>query len=440
MIEQSTQTPGGESRGTTKSGVGTTNNPMHYGRETFTASNQYLSHSNQGKEKAPRRLSASKKSNSRRRLVLDFFNELDGSLVIVGAIVFVGDTSRGVLFPVLSTLNTALNGTVIDLGYLVAMFSIGRLVVTAPLGYVSDKYRHKLPLLLSSSLLVVGAVLWGNAYAFNKLPLLYLAQFLLGVGSGSLGVTRSFVVEQCEPKKRTEALAIITALQYAGFTVSPIVGSWLVTIGDNSSPYWSFALPAYFIAAMAAMCLIALLSKFQNIPAAPVEFSHSEKEACLPAESSPDSDLDDPTNRDNVEAGDVQIRTEDDPAPAEPSAKSAVQVKRESSNLNHGIVGVILGMFLLNISTKGSISVYETLGAQIGLVDYGMSTVALGALISGSGAMGFCQLLLFTPVWTKYFTGSNSLMRIAAAAILLFCCHQSSFYNSQSNNHSRVLV
>jgi MFS transporter, ceroid-lipofuscinosis neuronal protein 7 len=407
MSQQSTQTPGGESRGTTKNGVGTTNNPMHYEPETFATSNQDLSHSNQGKEKTSRRLSGSKKSNSRRRLVLDFFNELDGSLVIVGVIVFVGDTSRGVLFPVLSTLNTALNGTTIDLGYLVAMFSIGRLVVTAPLGYVSDKYRHKLPLLLSSLLLVVGAVLWGNAYAFSKLPLLYLAQFLLGVGSGSLGVTRSFVVEQCEPKKRTEALAIITALQYAGFTVSPILGSWLVTIGDNSSPYWSFALPAYFIAAMAAMCLIALLVKFQDIPAAPVEFSLSEEEACLPAELSPDSDLslDDATKRDNVEAGNARIRTDDDPAPVEPSAESAAEVKEESSKLNHGIFGVILGMFLLNISTKGSISVYETLGAQIGLVDYGMSTVALGALISGSGAMGFCQLLLFTPVWTKYFTG-----------------------------------
>lgn len=62
-------------------------------------------------------------------------------------------------------------------------------------------------------------------------------------------------------------------------------------------------------------------------------------------------------------------------------------------------------MFLLNIATKGSISVYETLGAQIGLVDYNMSTVALGALVSGAGAVGFCQLLLFTSLWTKYFSG-----------------------------------
>jgi MFS family permease len=65
-----------------------------------------------------------------------------------------------------------------------------RLVVTAPLGYVSDAYRHKLPLILSSTMLLLGSVLWANAFYFNKLPLLYFAQFTMGVGSGSLGVTR----------------------------------------------------------------------------------------------------------------------------------------------------------------------------------------------------------------------------------------------------------
>jgi hypothetical protein len=64
-------------------------------------------------------------------------------------------------------------------------------------------------------------------------------------------------------------------------------------------------------------------------------------------------------------------------------------------------------MFLLNISTKGSIAVYETLAAQLGLIDYGMSSVALGAMISGAGAVGFCQLLLFKHIWSRFFTGKK---------------------------------
>ena len=337
------------------------------------------------------------------------WRKLDGSMVVVGAIVFVGDTSRGILFPVLSTLNSALGGGVVDLGYLVAMFSIGRLVVTAPLGYVSDRCRHKLPLVMSSSLLMLGAVLWGNAYSTNRLYVLYFAQFLMGVGSGSLGVTRSFVVEQCEPSKRTQVLAIITALQYAGFTVSPIFGSYLVTIGIQSSPYWSFALPSYFIALLALCCLIALLTVFQNIPATPIIYTHSTKEtsnkdksATNPAEGSPRSAGIHTTE--DAECGESKS-CRSTSLPTRSRAKSEVEKQEESARLQQGMFYVIMGMFLLNTATKGSIAVYETLGAQIGLADFKMSTLALGALISGSGAVGFVQLLLFPAVWTKYFTG-----------------------------------
>ena len=331
---------------------------------------------------------------------LAFWRNLDGSIITVGTIVFVGDTSRGILFPVLSTLNAALGGGVVDLGYLVAMFSIGRMIVTAPLGYVSDRYRHKLPLIMSSTLLMLGAVLWGNAYSSNRLYVLYIAQFIMGVGSGSLGVTRSFVVEQCEPSRRTQVLAVITALQYAGFTVSPIVGSWLVTLGIQSSPYWSFALPSYLIALLASWCLIALLTVFQNIPVTPIIYTHSPKETCIKDESAEETSH--PARilkSEDAECGEAKL--------SRSRAKSEVERQQENVRLQQGMFYVILGMFLLNIATKGSIAVYETLGAQIGLVEYRMSTLALGALISGSGAVGFIQLLLFPAIWTKYFTGSN---------------------------------
>ena len=390
---------------------------------------------------------------------INFWGTLDSSMVTVGAIVFVGDTSRGILFPILSTLCTTLRGSVIDLGYLVAMFSIGRLIVTAPLGYLSDRYRHKLPLVMSSSLLVLGATLWANAYLTDKISVLYVAQFLLGVGSGSLGVTRSFVVEQCEPKKRTEALALITALQYAGFTVSPIVGSWLVTLGGTSSPYWAFALPAYLIALLALWCLVALISVFRDIPAATVVYTHSTKEVSS-SQKDRDGGVEDGDSVEREErketsssdnstssvestshlikgnttttAASTAAREGDDEENRQVGARSGSSPrsrsrsrsksnerirsvkKREEAELKRikdGMFAVIIGMFLLNISTKGSISVYETLGAQIGLIDYNMSPVALGALISVSGACGFCQLLLFSQIWTKNFTGTAIPMR-----------------------------
>ena len=361
----------------------------------------------------------------------------NASMLTVGAIVFIGDTSRGILFPILSTLCHRLGGSIIDLGYLVAMFSIGRLVITVPLGYLSDKFRHRLPLLISSSILALGATLWANAYTTNRLFVLYIAQFLLGVGSGSLGVSRSFVVEQCDPKKRTEALALLTALQYAGFTVSPILGSFLYSVGGAKSQYLSFALPSYLIALLAVCSLTGLLAFFKNIPADPVEYTHFSQPSVLHegvSSRKPEIDLEPksseasasvtPTTSPIISTSTISEKKENR-CPKSASSDtddienhiekgrtcSEVEIDKTREDegpkmLKSGIILVIIGMCLLNVATKGSISVYETLGAEIGLLDYKMSTVTLGALISGSGAVGFCQLLLFPKFWTKHFSGN----------------------------------
>ena len=371
-------------------------------------------------------------------------NMPDASMFTVGAIVFIGDTSRGILFPILSTLCHRLGGSIVDLGYLVAMFSIGRLVITVPLGYLSDKFRHRLPLLISSSILAVGATLWANAYRTNRLSVLYIAQFLLGVGSGSLGVSRSFVVEQCDPKTRTEALALLTALQYAGFTVSPILGSFLYSVGGAKSQYLSYALPSYLIALLAVCSLIGLLAFFKNIPVDPVEYTHSSQHLPLSeGVSSCQAETTHQTKSSEASASltpsDSSITPSDSPIITTSTIsekkentcnKSALgevndienhkEIKRNYSDteiatkseekgptkLKIGIIFVIIGMCFLNVATKGSISVYETLGAEIGLLDYKMSPVTLAALVSGSGAVGFCQLLLFPKFWTKHFSGN----------------------------------
>jgi ceroid-lipofuscinosis MFS transporter 7 len=124
------------------------------------------------------------------------------SLATVGVVIFLGDCSRGILFPVLWALCHELGGGVLDLGYVVAVFSLGRLLVTVPLGYFCDHYRHRLSLLIASTMLCCGAILWANVYLLA-----------LGLGSGSLGVTRSFIAEQLPPSQRTQTLGMMTALQ-----------------------------------------------------------------------------------------------------------------------------------------------------------------------------------------------------------------------------------
>ena len=136
------------------------------------------------------------------------------SLLINGYITFIGDAVRGILYPVTWPLIQELGGNAVDLGWSTALFSLGRVVITTRMGIIADKYRHRCALIIDGSIYVIAGLMWSNIGMTNSIVMLYLSQFMLGLGTGSLGVTRSFVSEQCEGNKRTYQLARLSALQY----------------------------------------------------------------------------------------------------------------------------------------------------------------------------------------------------------------------------------
>lgn len=149
-------------------------------------------------------------------------------------------------------------------GWLVATFSIGRFLIANPLGSFTDKYRHKLALIDSNVILAIGATLWSNSEVVGGLIPLFFAQFIMGLGTGSLGVTRSYVVEQVAPAKRTFMLARLSALQYAGFAATPLLGSAMLAAASTLSPYWAYALPAYLVVALAMLDVALLIYPFKD--------------------------------------------------------------------------------------------------------------------------------------------------------------------------------
>lgn len=144
------------------------------------------------------------------------------------------------------------------------MFSIGRFLIANPLGAFTDKYRHKLALIGSNVTLAFGAALWSNSEIVGGLIPLFFAQFIMGLGTGSLGVTRSYVVEQVVPAKRTFMLARLSALQYAGFAATPLLGSAMLAGGSTLSPYWTYALPAYLVVLLAVLDVVFLIYPFKD--------------------------------------------------------------------------------------------------------------------------------------------------------------------------------
>ena len=236
-------------------------------------------------------------------------------------------------------------------------------------------------------------------------------------------------------------LALMTALQYAGFTCSPLLGSALGLGGKSISTYWVYALPGFSIFLMAFYCVIALLTVFDNTTDEP---THSAAPAASPdthALLAPSSSNSSDTNLSAVlaatpvpvpvsrytshQTGDVMnpmlpplseiSLTDNDPTttntltrhrqshptsliysktdgtlaqsdppeptntatdqstqPLVPSTTTTNSIATPTTTGDHSFFCIIT-MILLNVTTKGSISVYETLGSQIALVDYNMS-------------------------------------------------------------------
>lgn len=359
-----------------------------------------------------------------------------------------------------------LGGSRVDLGFLVAIFSIGRLLVSTPVGWISDKYRHRASLIFSSVILVIGALVWGNVLLLGGLPILYIAQFILGLGTGSLGVTRSYVVEQTEPQKRTHRLSRLSALQYAGFAATPLVGSALVVSGASISQSWKYQLPAYFLLFLAVSCLILLIFAFVDIE----ELKRREHQAIPQEEEEPMAnplldnvdkhhesltfveDQDDSNEPEDI-AGtidatvmkrsthigctfhDVELNSSNEekksssiPANSSSNGLSYVQVLATTNTDSKGhetktLIAanndnslpqdpslirirshVFLLMIMLNFTTRGGIAVYETQIAATLLDTYNLSELQLGFLVSMGGLIGTVQLLFFKQFWTSRFT------------------------------------
>ncbi|MGH7955190.1 MAG: MFS transporter, partial [Gloeomargaritales cyanobacterium] len=148
---------------------------------------------------------------------------------------FIGDMSRGIMFPTMWTLVEYLGGDERQQGFAVAAFSFGRILVSPLFGSWSITYGYRNTLLLSCSILMLGALLYAQAAEVGNCEYLILCQIVMGIGSGTLGVTRAYVADVTPTRNRTKYMGWLTAMQYSGFTMTPLIGAIFVKIfGENN--------------------------------------------------------------------------------------------------------------------------------------------------------------------------------------------------------------
>jgi len=144
------------------------------------------------------------------------------STLVIFYVMFVSEAARGLVLPSQwSYLAETLNGTETQLGALVSSFSLGRLLATIPLGYLSDTWSSGSILLICCMLATIGSVGYATARSFTWL---LLTRILTGVGSATVSVCRAHIARATSVQERTAYFSYLSAVQFIGFAVLPILG------------------------------------------------------------------------------------------------------------------------------------------------------------------------------------------------------------------------
>jgi MFS family permease len=353
------------------------------------------------------------------------------SFLVVGWINFLGNCARGVILPVLWPLCEELGGNYKDLAYLIAIFSGGRLISHILYGLIADRCRHRRTLLLSGAILAFGAFLLAKTEALNQLRLLYIAQLLMGIGTGSLGVARSYFVELTEEgSERTTCLAHLQSVKYIGFAVTPFLGSLAVIVGrkiNHNSHNYSF--PGNLLFFFAFLWILFLIYPFKEIEETEtgkrLARERQARQEQLYHDIEQQSEITFLITHQDEEEEEVK---QQQPSPNYQSFQEFRQQQVESSRLEEEqweLTFVYILVIAFNCLFKGAMAVYETQLARLLIHDFHFDHYHVGLIVSSCGIIGAVQLFYFETIyeshWTSYqlIYGCTVTMIVGQLLILL---------------------
>jgi len=205
------------------------------------------------------------------------------ALPVVVLTLFVDILGIGILFPVLPQLiykifepaGHTFNGSLIMLGWLIAIYPLMMFFATPILGQLSDRYGRKPILALSLFGTAVGYVIFATGILTQNILLLFIGRALDGITGGNISVARAVIADVSAPEHRARNFGLIGAAFGVGFVVGPYIGARLASpdtsfFGLFQTPHWFDAsTPFWFTAALAlinmSMILIVLTETHRHI-------------------------------------------------------------------------------------------------------------------------------------------------------------------------------
>jgi MFS transporter, DHA1 family, solute carrier family 18 (vesicular amine transporter), member 1/2 len=185
------------------------------------------------------------------------------TVALVTFATFTDIVAYSVAVPVLPDLSRKLGASPTMIGLLFASFGVTLLIVSMPMGAVSDRLGRKAPLVGGMVALAASTLLF--AYA-DSLPWLFAARLVQGAADAVTWVVGfALIADRYGPEERGRVSGIVMSGTSAAVMVGPTIGGWLYEIGGLRAPFLA-------VAALAAIGAIGFL--WLDIPT-----EHTETEA-----------------------------------------------------------------------------------------------------------------------------------------------------------------
>lgn len=161
------------------------------------------------------------------------------ALLVVALTIFVDAFIFGIIVPVLPIYSEGLGFSSFQLGVLFSVYSVALLLLSIPIGIISDRYGKKRVMVAGMSGLAITTICFAFSTTFITLLTTRLLQGVAAAVTWVVGP--ALVADMYPPRERGGKMGLAMAGNNFGFLVGPAVGGFLYDWGGYRAPFFTAA-------------------------------------------------------------------------------------------------------------------------------------------------------------------------------------------------------
>jgi len=171
------------------------------------------------------------------------------ALGLVLVTVFVDLVGFGIILPLLPFYATSMGASPLDVGLIMASYSLMQLLFSPVWGSLSDRYGRRPILIFGLFGSAISYVIFGLA---STIGVLLISRLIGGVMGANVPVAQAIIADSTSPARRARGMGMLGAAFGLGFIFGPAIGGTL-------SHWWGYSAPGFAAAAVTGINAVAAL-------------------------------------------------------------------------------------------------------------------------------------------------------------------------------------